>query len=66
MDCPPAWTLYNQSCYFKVEQGYDWDSARAFCQGIDQSSNLADTTDIDYLKTINWDIWVTKAPKLFS
>ena len=59
-NCPPTWQVYNQSCYLKVEQKYDWDSAKAYCQIKNSSSSLIDTSDIEFLNTFGWggDFWV--------
>ena len=57
--CPSGWILNKQSCYLKVDKGYDWDSADAYCKTQVPTSYLADTTDYDFLITINWfDMWV--------
>ena len=57
--CPTGWHLSNQLCYLKVEQGYDWNSAKDYCQAQDPTSFLVDTNDFDYLKTVNWgSMWV--------
>lgn len=57
--CPDGWTLVNTTCYLKVQKGFDLDSASAYCQTQVPTSYLADTTDINYLRTIGWwDMWV--------
>ena len=65
-DCLPGWNLFNQTCYLKVDRGYDWDLANKYCQSQDPSSYLVDTSDIDYIKTTGWgDMWVRFVPFIF-
>ena len=57
--CLNGWTYSNQICYLNVQQQLDFDSAVAFCKSQIPTSYLADPTDLDYLKKIDWgQMWV--------